>query len=99
LRDGCQQESLCRWRDLEPLPSHPMNVGKNLKRIRKDKGVSQVDLAKAAGVSQQLISQIEGGKNVTTNRLPEIASVLGCEVWDIDPKYTARKVQRSFSRP
>lgn len=65
-----------------------MNVGKNLKRIRKDKGISQVDLAKSSGVSQQLISQIERGENVTTNRLPEIAKVLGCQVWEIDPKFT-----------
>lgn len=64
-----------------------MTVGKNLKRIRKDKGISQVSLAKMANVSQQLISQLESGTNVTTNRLPEIAHVLGVEVWEIDPKY------------
>lgn len=64
-----------------------MTVGKNLKQIRKDKGISQVSLAKMANVSQQLISQLESGTNVTTNRLPQIAHVLGVEVWEIDPKF------------
>lgn len=61
----------------------------NLVRIRKDKGFSQVELAKASGVSQQLISQIENGINLTTKELPDIAAALDVPVADLDPRLSA----------
>ena len=39
-----------------------MNIGENIKRIRKVKGISQKDLAKKLSVSQQNLSQYESGK-------------------------------------
>lgn len=55
--------------------------------------MSQAALAEAAGVKQQLISQIENGKNVTTKKLPDIARALNCEVYDLDPNYRLESVQ------
>jgi transcriptional regulator with XRE-family HTH domain len=40
-------------------------------------------------VSQQLVSQIERGENVSTKYLPQIARALKCQVGDIDPSYLA----------
>lgn len=37
-------------------------VGKLVKRLREKKGIEQADLAKAIGVSQGTISNIESGK-------------------------------------
>jgi len=64
-----------------------MGIAENLKRLRKAAGLSQSSLAKAAGVSQKLISQIEKGDNVATTRLPEIARVLERQVSDLDANY------------
>jgi len=62
-----------------------MGIAQNLKRLRTDAGMSQAALAKAAGVSQQLISQIERDVNQSTTELPALARALGISVQDIDP--------------
>jgi transcriptional regulator with XRE-family HTH domain len=64
-----------------------MNVAANLRRYREEAGLSQVELADLAGVSQQLVSQIERGKNVSTKYLPQIAGALRKTVGELDPSY------------
>lgn len=64
-----------------------MTIAENLKRLRSEKNLSQVKLAKEAGVSQQLISQLENGKNLSTTELPQLARALGVSVSEIDPNY------------
>lgn len=49
--------------------------------------MSQGALAAKAGVSQQLISQIETGVNDSTTELPSLARALGVGVDEIDPDY------------
>lgn len=65
-----------------------MAIAENLKRIRKKLGLSQPRLAALSGVSQQLISQIENGKNDTTKALPSLARALGVPVQELDPTYS-----------
>jgi transcriptional regulator with XRE-family HTH domain len=62
-------------------------IGKNVRRLRAAANLSQVALAKAAGVSQQLISQIENGVNDSTTELPALARALNVSVDAIDPEY------------
>lgn len=62
-------------------------IGINLKRLRTAAKKSQVALAKEAGVSQQLISQIENGVNTSTTELPALARALRVGVDEIDPDY------------
>lgn len=64
-----------------------MTIASNLKRLRKAAGLSQTGLADLSGVSQQLISQIESGANVTTKYLPALATALQCKVTEIDENY------------
>ena len=64
-----------------------MSLAKNLRRIRKEKGLSQPKLAALARVSQQLISRIEKGTDLTTKKLPDLAHALGVLVSDLDPAY------------
>jgi transcriptional regulator with XRE-family HTH domain len=53
-------------------------VGKNVKRIRERKGLTQEKLAEISGFSQQYISSLEkGGRNPTIITLYEIALSLG----------------------
>lgn len=61
-----------------------MSVGENIKRYREAKEISQVELARQAGVSGAMICQIERGtKNPSLQLGAEIARVLGCEVADL----------------
>lgn len=62
-------------------------LGENIKRMRQQQGLTQVQLASKAGLSQQLISQLERGVNTSTTELPAIASALSCAVFDLDDSY------------
>lgn len=54
---------------------------------RAAKGMSQEDLAKAAGVSQAAIAKIEKGRVLRSRATPEIARALGLAIADIDPGF------------
>lgn len=54
-----------------------MDLATRVKDLRNAKGWSQVELAKAAGVSQQTIGKIENGKSLKPRYLPDIAVALG----------------------
>lgn len=63
-------------------------IAENLTRLRKAAKLSQQALADRAGVSQQLVSQLENNKNTSTTELPGLAYALGVPVHAIDPAYT-----------
>lgn len=53
-------------------------IGERLAQVRKDQGVTQVELAKAVNLSQQLIAEYEAGKkNIPVWRLVNLAEALG----------------------
>jgi transcriptional regulator with XRE-family HTH domain len=53
-------------------------VGRNVKRIRQEKGLTQEQLAELSGFSQQYISGLEQGRrNPTLVSLYELATALG----------------------
>jgi transcriptional regulator with XRE-family HTH domain len=62
----------------------PLNYGR-VRELRIEAGLSQVDLAKAAGIRQATISRIETGQatRVTVDMLEAIAQALGCEPADL----------------
>lgn len=64
-----------------------MALKDNLERLRKAAGLSQTKLADLAKVSQQLISRLESGIDLTTKKLPEIARAIGVSVYDLDENY------------
>lgn len=56
-------------------------IGKQISNVRKELGLSQEELAKKIGVSQQLISRIEKGReNVSLSTLNTIAKALNRRV-------------------
>ena len=65
-----------------------MPIPENLKRLREERRLSQPRLAELAGVTQQLISQLERGENLTTRKLPQIARALGVQPHEIDESYS-----------
>ena len=53
-------------------------LGKNLKRIRTAKAITQGDIVRTLGVSRSFISNIENGKtNPTLSTITNIAKALG----------------------
>ena len=59
----------------------PVKLGRNLKRIRTDKNMSQGDIARALGVDRGYISNIENGKrNPTLSTIAKIADALKVSV-------------------
>ena len=53
-------------------------VGRNVKRIRQDRGLTQEELAERSGFSQQYISGLEQGRrNPTVVSIYELANALG----------------------
>ena len=53
-------------------------VGRNVKRVRQEKGLTQEQLAELSGFSQQYISGLEQGqRNPTVVSLYELATALG----------------------
>jgi transcriptional regulator with XRE-family HTH domain len=53
-------------------------VGQNLARIRRQKGLTQEELAEVSGFSQQYLSGLErGARNPTVVTLYELAQALG----------------------
>lgn len=66
-------------------------IGVILRHLRKKKKMSQIDLAKKAGVIQKTISDIERGKtSATINILDQIFSVLG---YKLDPVKTDNTIK------
>ena len=59
-------------------------VGRNVKRLRQRKGLTQEQFAEVSGFSQQYISSLERGhRNPTVVTLYELASSLGVSHMDL----------------
>jgi transcriptional regulator with XRE-family HTH domain len=59
-------------------------VGLNLQRLRREKGLSQEELADRAGIHQTYLSGVERGKrNPTVSVLQRIAEALGADIEDL----------------
>lgn len=53
-----------------------MNLGKAIKTLRKNKNLSQADLAKLSNITQAALSQIENGKRPGTGTLKKLSQAL-----------------------
>ncbi len=59
-------------------------VGRNVKRIRQEKGLTQEQLAEVSGFSQQYISGLEQGRrNPTVVTVYELAMALGVSYMEL----------------
>lgn len=53
------------------------NIGNNIRRIRKEQRISQIDLAVSVGIDRAYLSEIENGRtNVSINILYALADAL-----------------------
>ncbi len=65
-----------------------MQIGDIVKRKRADLKLTQKDLEESSGVTQSMISKVEGGNadNVSIEILRKLAKSLGCSVVDLLPE-------------
>lgn len=60
------------------MKSESAKLGRNLKRIRAEKGMTQGDIVRTLGVSRSFISNIENGNtNPTLSTITNLAKALG----------------------
>ena len=58
-------------------------LGKKVKLLRLEKGISQTDMAEAIGLSQTNLSNMESGRTaITIQNLFKMREVLGCKMRD-----------------
>lgn len=68
-----------------------MTIGTIIAKRRKEFGLTQVELAEAAGISQSTMDRIERDDfKRTPSALPSVASVLRLELSELDPKLAER---------
>ena len=66
------------------MQSEQIKLGKNLKRIRTEKGISQGDIARTLGVGRSFITNIENGRtNPTLATIAKLAKVIGVSTGDL----------------
>jgi len=58
------------------------NIGNRLRRTRKEKGLTQDQLAAQCGSKQAVIQKIENGKSLRPRQIEEIAKIL-----DVNPAW------------
>ena len=58
-------------------------LGRKVKLLRLEKGITQTDMAEAIGLSQTNLSNIESGRTaITIQNLFKIRKILGCKMAD-----------------
>ncbi len=66
------------------MNTESIKLGKNLKRIRTGKKISQGDIARTLGVSRGYISNIENGKmNPTLSTITDLAKAIKVSVSEL----------------
>jgi transcriptional regulator with XRE-family HTH domain len=67
------------------LPMAPSRLGRTIKRLRLARGLTQVDLAKRARISQAFVAQLETGArpSVTVPYAVRLAKALGVELGEL----------------
>lgn len=72
------------------------HVGSNLRRLRRQAGLSQAALAKASGISRRMIVGLEAGDtNISLSSLDRLAVALGASFAEIvsDPERESRRIE------
>jgi len=68
------------------LNGDPMNIGKELKRLRTEKNISSIELAKISNVTQSTISEIESNnRSPRVDTLEKLAKGLGVPFVELLP--------------
>jgi transcriptional regulator with XRE-family HTH domain len=62
-------------------------LGAKIRQLRKERGWSQAELARRAGISQPTIASIECGTQRTARNIQNVAKALGVSVSELAPEF------------
>ena len=66
------------------MKNESKRLGRNLKRVRKEKGISQGDIVRSLGMDRAFVSNIENGKaNPTLATIAKLAKALGVPLGEL----------------
>ena len=66
------------------MRSEAQKLGRNLKRIRTEKGITQGDIVRTLGMDRAFVSNIENGKtNPTLATIAKLAKALGVKIEEL----------------
>ncbi|MDO8591015.1 MAG: helix-turn-helix transcriptional regulator [bacterium] len=66
------------------MSNEAQKLGRNLKRIRTEKGISQGDIVRSLGMDRAFVSNIENGKtNPTLATIAKLAKAIGVSVGEL----------------
>ena len=72
-------------------------IGLALKKLRIDKGLAQVDVARRAGIGRSTLVHLESGADVRMSKVLAVAKILGVEIEPVsEPGIIARRKQARF---
>lgn len=75
-------------------------IGENVSRVRKEKKLSQENLAHLADIDRTYIGYIENAKyNVTITKLQQIAEALGISITELTSEYISKPEQIEIASP
>jgi len=70
--------------EINEKKTYGTNIGKNIKKYRKLKNISQKEMAKKLQVTNTWLCKLENGnKNTTIFRLSDIATILNVKLLDL----------------
>lgn len=66
------------------MANEAQKLGRNLRRIRKEKGISQGDIVRSLGMDRAFISNIENGKtNPTLATIAKLAKAVSVSIEEL----------------
>jgi transcriptional regulator with XRE-family HTH domain len=65
------------------------NIGAQIRKARKAKGLTQSELAQQAGVTQATVQKLETGRSTNSRYLPQIWAGLGLPLEELNPAFKA----------
>ncbi|EIJ42349.1 putative transcriptional regulator with C-terminal CBS domains [Beggiatoa alba B18LD] len=81
------------------MMSIQIDIGRRIRQIRKEKGLTQTDLANALGFDRSFLSKIEAGtSDVTSSTLYEIAKYLDISVASLYGEEPSPPLERETKR-
>lgn len=75
------------------------SIGDRVRKLRESNDIARKDLARAAGLSYTMLSDLESGKAKTTTRLHHLAAALDVDVNYLETGKTPPKAAPSRSHP
>lgn len=64
-----------------PMPSLRVWVGHNIKRIRKNRGLTQLELSEISGITQANIAKVEQGRyDIRIDTIEKLCHALGAQI-------------------